>query len=521
MISKRTIFEIHRLDNLGWSERRIARELRVGRTTVKKYLENPEPGRAKKIPRASKLDPYRDLIDQLLEHDPLAKAPVILQRLQQNGFDGKITILRDYLQKLRGQMKYKEPFIRFESPPGKQMQIDWGHFGSLTYGDTKRKLYALAVIESYSRMIYLEFTHSQKQEALHQSLLNAFQYFGGTTEEIVVDNMLTAVTERQGSLIRFNEAFLDFLRVFTIVPVACNVRSPQEKGKIENVVKYTRQNFWPLRSFNALKDVQAQAVQWLNTVANVRVHQGTGERPKDRFNQVTLKPLPQLLPDARETLQLLVHTDFAVRFDGNIYSVPPRSIGKKVILKADHDTVTIYHHQKVIAVHSRSFKRKERLEIPSHLEQVKKMKKKLWQDKQIAAFYSLGTEARDYLEALVTIKQPIKKNVSRLLALKDEYGSHSLIYALTKALRHKAYGADYIENILYQEMTPKNHHQPVKLKDQNLNSIRLTEPSLAEYDAYILKTKKENKDDGIHHFKVQTAQAENLRRQYRPGHGRG
>ena len=179
MISKRTIFEIYRLDNLGWSERRIARELRVGRTTVKKYLENPEPGLAKMRPRASKLDPYRDLIDQFLEQDPLAKAPVILQRLQQNGFDGKITILRDYLQEIRGQIKYKQPFIRFESDPGKQMQIDWGHFGSLTYGDTKRKLYALAVIESYSRMIYLEFTHSQKQEALQQSLLHAFHYFGG------------------------------------------------------------------------------------------------------------------------------------------------------------------------------------------------------------------------------------------------------------------------------------------------------------------------------------------------------
>jgi len=232
MIKKRTIFEIHRLKNLGWSDRRIARELRVGRTTVRKYLENPEQTVSKRTPKPSKLGSYRDLVDQLLEQDPLVKAPVVLQRLQQNGFDGKITILRDYLQKIRGQIKYREPFIRFESPPGKQMQIDWGHFGSLSYGDDKRKLYALAVIESYSRMSYVEFTHSQKQEVLHQSLLNAFRFFRGTPEEIVVDNMLTAVIERQGSLIRFNDAFLDFLRVFKIVPVACNVRAPHEKGYV-------------------------------------------------------------------------------------------------------------------------------------------------------------------------------------------------------------------------------------------------------------------------------------------------
>ena len=102
-------------------------------------------------------------------------------------------------------------------------------------------------------------------------------------------------------------------------------------------------------------------------------------------------------------------------------------------------------------------------------------------------FSSLGLDAVNYLQALVEANQPVKKNVSRLLSLKDEYGTASLIHAIKKATLHKAYGADYIENILYQEMTPQNNHQPVKLKDEQLNRIRLTEPSLAEYDTYILK----------------------------------
>ncbi|HIJ57472.1 MAG TPA: hypothetical protein HPQ03_15310 [Deltaproteobacteria bacterium] len=91
------------------------------------------------------------MIEKWLEQDRQVKAPVVLQRLYENGFDGKITIVRDYLLKIRGSRKQRVPFIRFESQPAEQMQIDWGHFGSLTYGDTKRKLYALAVIESYSR----------------------------------------------------------------------------------------------------------------------------------------------------------------------------------------------------------------------------------------------------------------------------------------------------------------------------------------------------------------------------------
>ena len=88
--------------------------------------------------------------------------------------------------------------------------------------------------------------------------------------------------------------------------------------------------------------------------------------------------------------------------------------------------------------------------------------------------------------------QPIKKNVLRLLAVKDEYGTPALIYAIEKALNHRAYGADYIENILYQEMTPQRVHPPVKLKDDSLNHIRLAEPCLADYDSLILKRKKHN-----------------------------
>jgi hypothetical protein len=131
-----------------------------------------------------------------------------------------------------------------------------------------------------------------------------------------------------------------------------------------------------------------------------------------------------------------------------------------------------------------------RIETPSHKEQVKKLKRKLWRDKDIAAFSSLGAEAVAYLEALARARQPIKKNISRLLALKDAYGTVSVIYAIKKALIYNAIGADYIENILYQEMTPKRQHLPVRLKKEDLNQIRLTQPCLAEYDAHVIKRTK-------------------------------
>ena len=487
MIDRKTVFDIHHLKNAGYSTRKIAEEMRLGRDTVKKYLETPEIAVNQKNRRVSKLDDYRDLIDSLLQENPNINAPVALQRLQEKGFDGRITILRDYIRKQRGNSRNRKAFIRFESAPGLQMQIDWGHFDTLSYGKTKRKLYALAVVESYSRMLYVQFTHSQRQEVLHQGLLNAFRFFGTFPEEIVVDNMLTAVTERWGRVIRFNDAFLDFLRPFRISPVACHIRSPQEKGKIERSIQYIRQNFWPARTFVDLMDVQNQVNQWLNNVANVRIHQTTGEKPIERVARVAPKGLPAGLPDCRETQRALVHKDFAVIFDGNQYTAPPWCVGKHLTLKADFNTVTLYHLQKQVAAHFRSWEHKQRIELPSHREQVKKLQKQLWEQRDIALLSSLSPVAVDYLSAVAEAKQPVAKSAAKLLLLKDEYGEAALICAIRKAIAHKAYGAEYIRNILYQENTPQKQHPPVRLKNEGLNNLRLTEPSLADYDAYILK----------------------------------
>lgn len=489
-IDSHIIFEIHRLFDLGYKHRKIARQLGISRPTVKKYLNNPKKNHAKPVGRSSKLDAYCDQIHQMLDKDPEVSAPVVLQHLISQGFDGKVTIVRDYLRKQRSQKTFAKAFLRIESEPGEQFQIDWGHFGHIDYEQTRRKLYALAVVESFSRMIYVQFTHSQKQEVLHQCLLNAFRFFGGTTKQIVVDNMLTAVIERQGSLIRFNGRFLDFLRHFKIAPVACHVRAAHEKGKIESVIKFLRYNFLPLRSFESLDDANCQVRDWLHRVANVRFHQGTGSRPIDRFGQVQLRALPQLLPDCRETSQVKVYKDFAVRFDANTYTTAPWVIGKTVTVKADSMTVSVYLDQKRIAVHQRCWQRKKRIELPEHRDQVKKLQQKLWYDKQVSAFTSLGQPAVAYLQGLLENRQPIRKTVAKLLALKDQYGSASVLYAISKAASFKAYGADYIKNILYQEMTPKNHHPPVELKNQELNNIRLNEPSLSDYDAYIVKRRR-------------------------------
>ena len=167
MIDPQTIFEIHLLKKEGLSVQKIADRLKISWLTVNKYLQNPER-KHKRCRRKSKLDLFKEEIKRMLEINSKASAVVIRQRLAEKGYNGGLTILKDYLCTIR---KRKSPraFVRFEAAPGEQFQIDWGHFGSLTYSNDKRKLYCFVMIEAHSRMLYLEFTHSQNQATLHRA----------------------------------------------------------------------------------------------------------------------------------------------------------------------------------------------------------------------------------------------------------------------------------------------------------------------------------------------------------------
>ena len=177
--------------------------------------------------------------------------------------DGGITILKDYVQAVRKDATRHRAYVRMEPAPGERFDIDWGHFGALNYSGTPRKLYAFCLVECHSRKMYLEFTHSQSFETFVRCHMHAFQTLGGCARELWFDNLATAVAEHEGNLVRFNPRFLAFAREYSFIPRACHVAAAWEKGKIERAIGYVRQNFWPLRSFADLSDVNSQARQWL------------------------------------------------------------------------------------------------------------------------------------------------------------------------------------------------------------------------------------------------------------------
>ena len=494
-LDPKTIEAIHRLTHeQKFSVRQIARILKVSRDSVRKYLKDPSPPKTIRAPRPSKLDSFKPIIRELLEQWPAASSVVVEQRLKSLGYTGENTIIRQYMATLRKVRNPPRAYVRIESSPGECFQIDWGHFDCLDYEGDKRKLYAFCCIECYSRRLYVEFTHSQRFETFVRCHLNAFRFMKGIPRECLYDNLATAVSEHDGRIVRFNPRFLAFARELRFYPKACNKAAGWEKGKVENGIGYLRKNFWPLRSFTGLSDVNSQVRQWLNQTANCRIHRETRLMPDERFDPETLRPLPPLLPDYRDTDAALVHKDIRLHFDGNRYCVPPRYVGRRLTVKADSQSVAIYDKDHLVAQYVRSWRRgqtfgAERFE-KELLAERPPAERSAAQQRLVRLLEKTG---EDYLRQLAQkTDRPLARQVTELLDLCRQYGREAVSSAILKAQSLGAFGADYIKNILLQEQSPRQLQPMLQLKDARLNSIATDPPSLLEYDSLILSQRSDS-----------------------------
>lgn len=301
------------------------------------------------------------------------------------------------------------------------------------------------------------------------------------------------MAEHEGNLVRFNPRFLAFAREYGFIPRACHVAAAWEKGKVERAIGYIRQNFWPLRSFTDLADVNAQARQWVREAANQRKHRETGQAPGERFQAEFLRPVPLLAPDYRDTAEALVHKDLRLSFDGNRYCAPPRYVGHKLTVKADSSSVTLYDQSKEIVTYPRCWER-------GRVFGAERFQKELFA--QLAAaqrsaaqqrlIQLLGSPAEYYLRKLADTDRSLARQVRELLDLIRDYGPEAVSAALKKAHAAQAFGSDYIANILRQQQQgPRDMQPPLRLKHSALNELATDPLSLAEYDALLLPSAKE------------------------------
>jgi transposase len=476
------------------SGREMARQLHVSRKTINKYLENPLPTPSVRKPRRSKLDPFKPVIRELLDQCPRVSSVVIGQRIQPLGYTGGRSILQEYVATLRRIEHPAHAYVRVESSPGDCFQIDWGHFGAIDYQGDSRKLYAFCCIECHSRRLYVEFTHSQCFETFVRCHIHAFQFMGGRSKECLYDNLATAVAEHDGRIVRFNPRFLAFARELGFYPRACNKAAGWEKGKVEKGgVGYLRQNFWPLRTFTDLADVNAQARQWFEQIANKRTHRETRETPDERFRPECLRPLPPLMPDYRDTTIALVHKDIRLSFDGNRYCVHPRYVGFRLTVKADSHSVAIYDHDHEVARYVRCWRRGQTFGTERYEKDLLDHRPSADRSARHRRLVMLLGEAGDsYLRGLAETDRSLSRQIGELLTLVRAYGPDSVVAAIRRAQSVGAFGADYIANILIQEESARETQPVLLLKDPRLNELATDPLSLLDYDALILTQRSES-----------------------------
>jgi transposase len=285
----------------GKSKSALARELGVSRDTIHRWIRAGDLDRdldatavqyGPRRPVPTKLDPYRTIIETRLAAYPALSAVRLLEEIRAAGYTGGYTQLKAIVGQLRP-VPPPEPVVRFETPAGRQGQVDFAEF-RFPWG----KRYALLVVLGYSRLLWCRFSPRQDMRTLLTGLEEAFLAFGGVPQELLFDQMRAVITRDlrlQGGALVHNLEFLRFAHHWGFTPRACRPYRAQTKGKVERPVRYVRENLVYGRTFLNDADLAQQCTAWLERVANARRHATTQERPAERFERderLLLQPLP-------------------------------------------------------------------------------------------------------------------------------------------------------------------------------------------------------------------------------------
>jgi transposase len=320
----------------GVTQHEISSRLGVCERTVRNYLKAYDTPRERKK-RTSRLDPYRESIQAILEDNPYYNCELLFERLVKGGYNGKISILRDLVLKLRTRI-LTDAVIRFETIPGLQAQVDWKEFGMQMVNDRVRKLYAFVMILGYSRSPFICFTTSMRSDVLLRCHLEAFRYFGGIPAEILYDNMKTAFIADASGTYHPQKDLLQFAAHYRFEPKRCRVRRPQSKGKVERAIGFVLTNFWPrVEGHNlSIEELNSRALEWIDSISDKRIS-GLNESRRERFGveKPALKALPALDLDIRRSVVCTVNRESCIVFETNKYSISPDFIGQNVCLRID------------------------------------------------------------------------------------------------------------------------------------------------------------------------------------------
>ena len=473
-----------------WRVTTIATQLGVHHDTVRRVIDSARCIRPGRQVRPSTLDPYKAFITATLEQYPRLRATRLWAMVRERGYPGSAIQVQRYVRTVRPAAR-AEAYLRLDTLPGEQGQVDWGHFGPIRVGSTTRRLSCFALVLSWSRACYARFALDQTLESFLRGHVEAFAALQGVPRTLLYDNLKSVVLERVGEHIRFHPRVLELAGHYHFAPQPCAVARGHEKGRVERFLGFLRHSFFAARPFRSVEDLNAQLTRWIAEVAHTRLVPG---RRDQTVGEALTEEQPRLLPLPAHpfSCQLLRAVSSGktpyLRFDGHDYSIPHPLVRRPLTLVASEHEVRVLDGPTEVARHARRDDRGQRLEDEAHLAALARAKRRAHDLRGRDRLRQSCPHADAFLEALALRGEPLASHTTRLLRLLDQVGAASLESALTEALARGAISAASVAHILDQRRRAHRLPPPVDLvlpADPRVRDLRITPHALKAYDTLL------------------------------------
>lgn len=333
---------------------------------MKRYAEQPKlrAGERVKVTRPSKLDRFAPLIESWLQEDLHYRATWILDQLRKAGYGGGYSIVRTFVRD-RKEERGRIAYLRFETEPGRQAQVDFGEFKVADPTGGERSYYLFSMVLGYSRQLYGEFLTRCDMVSFLEAHQRAFACFGGVPAELLYDRMRNVFLRKLAGKTQFTPGLLTLADHYGFTPRVAPAYSPWVKGKVERPMDFLREGFWRGYHFTDPDSANRDLWAFLEEKAR-RIHGTTGERVCDRFGveRAFLLPLPLVRCDVSQRLYRKVHKDCTLSFEGCRYQVPHTLVGRRILIRFQEGMLRIFDGDTLVATHAQSPVKGRLVELP-------------------------------------------------------------------------------------------------------------------------------------------------------------
>jgi transposase len=415
---------------------------------VEETLSSPPPPQ-----NTSSVEPYRDIAIKLRQEG--VEVAALYQRLKERGYTGSYSSVYRFVRNL--EPSTPEVTVRVETRPGEEAQVDFGYAGRMVDPETGelRKTWVFVMTLSWSRHQYVEFVFDQKVATWLRLHRNAFAFFRGAPERVVIDNLKAGIIRACWHEPQAQQSYRECAEHYGFLISPCRPRTPQHKGKVEKGgIHYVKRNFLAGREPTTITQANRDVRRWALTVAGQRVHGTTKEKPLERFEmeRAALRPLPDTPYDLAVWKQVKLHRDCYLIFDHAYYSAPFRLVGQKLWVRGGSREIQIFTSDyQLVTTHSRAQRRGQRCTRLDHLPPHKVPGLILTRDACRQQASEIGAATQEVVDGLLDHRPEDRlRTAGRLLRLSDRFGPQRLEAACGRALRFNDPAYMTVKRILEQ-----------------------------------------------------------------------